>query len=306
MKKKWLRGLLTAMFLAAVLSVSAFAAMSATGVGYVTTDGGLWLREGPGSEHSTLDCASQWDYVVVYGTSGDWYLVNYNMTIGYMKKDYICFTDRENILLGDGVVDDVQVNLRSLPDTSGSIVTTMSRGETAWIIGINDGWYKVEYDGLTGYVRSDLLELSESPIYNSAGYSVSSSSSYSYTTVSAGQAIVDYAKKFLGTPYVWGGSSPSGFDCSGFCQYVYKQMGYSINRVAADQMNNGYAVSLSEAQPGDLIFFSSYAGGTAGHVGIYVGDGCFIHAPQSGDVVKISNLYTTGYGSRICGLRRIV
>ena len=146
-------------------------------------------------------------------------------------------------------------------------------------------------------ISSDLLELIDIPLENSLGY-------YSTTVSSAGQAVVDYAMNFLGTPYVWGGSAPGGFDCSGLCWYVYKQMGYTLNRVANDQMNNGTYVSMGDLQPGDLVFFGS--GGYAGHVGIYVSDGNFIHAPQTGDYVKISNLYTTNYGNRFLGGRRIV
>lgn len=106
-------------------------------------------------------------------------------------------------------------------------------------------------------------------------------------TVSAtGNAIVDYAYKFLGTPYQWGGTTPSGFDCSGFTQYVFKNAaGVSLPRTTYDQINVGVAVSYNDLQPGDLVFPHT------GHVGIYVGGGQMIHAPSTGDVVKVSSVY---------------
>ena len=110
-----------------------------------------------------------------------------------------------------------------------------------------------------------------------------------------GKNIFDTAVQFLGTPYVWGGSSTSGFDCSGLTQYVYNQNGISIPRTAQEQYNSGVAVDKSQLQVGDLVFFNGYKGSSGiGHVGIYAGNGQYIHAPKSGDVVKISSLSSRG------------
>lgn len=98
--------------------------------------------------------------------------------------------------------------------------------------------------------------------------------------------LISYARRFLGVPYVWGGTSPSGFDCSGFTSYVYRNAaGVDIGRTTYSQINAGREVSRSELQPGDLVFPHE------GHVGIYVGNGQMIHAPQTGDVVKIAPVY---------------
>lgn len=99
-------------------------------------------------------------------------------------------------------------------------------------------------------------------------------------------AIVAYASNFLGTPYQWGGNGTSTFDCSGYVKYVYDHFGVSLPRVASDQQQVGTDVPRDQLQPGDLVFF----GYPAHHVGIYVGNGCYIHAPHTGDVVKISPL----------------
>lgn len=107
-------------------------------------------------------------------------------------------------------------------------------------------------------------------------------------------AIVAYAYKFMGTPYVWGGTMPSpGFDCSGFLQYVYAHFGVHITRTTYTQINEGKSVSRDQLQPGDLIFFGTYA--DPHHVAMYVGNNCFIHAPQTGDFIKISSLADTDF-----------
>ncbi|MBU3215361.1 NlpC/P60 family protein [Clostridium estertheticum] len=111
-------------------------------------------------------------------------------------------------------------------------------------------------------------------------------------TVSQG-AIIAYASNFLGTPYLWGGTTPSGFDCSGFTQYVYAHFGISVGRTTFDQINDGVEVSRDKLQPGDLVFFGSFA--NPHHMGMYIGDNNYIHAPRTGDVIKISALGRNDY-----------
>jgi peptidoglycan DL-endopeptidase CwlO len=111
--------------------------------------------------------------------------------------------------------------------------------------------------------------------------------------------VVGIAMQYLGTPYVWGGASPGGFDCSGFVMYVYAQVGVSLPHSSYAQYGMGSPVSRSDLQPGDLVFFDGL-----GHVGIYVGGGSFIHAPHTGDVVKISSL-SGWYASTYVGARRL-
>ena len=290
--KKIIRMLTLTLGVLLALLCSAQAIELKIGIGIVET-GGLRLRAKPSTEADILDSASYGDNVVVIRESGDFYLVDYNLQIGYMAKQYVTFKERENVELGYGKVVDASVNLRAKPDPASDLLATLTTGDKAYIIGFNCGWYKVTCGAQTGYIRSDLLELTEKPKTNSGG------SAY----VSAGQQLVDLAKQYLGTPYVWGGTTTSGFDCSGFTKYVYAQLGYTLKRTAAQQLGNG--VSVTELQLGDLVFFNNtYSSSLAAtHVGIYIGDNQFIHAASGG--VKITDLSDSFYASRYVGARRI-
>lgn len=116
-------------------------------------------------------------------------------------------------------------------------------------------------------------------------------------------SIIATAKKYMGVPYVWGGESPSGFDCSGFMQYVLGKNGISLPRTASLQYQEGTPISKANLKAGDLVFFSTYKAG-ASHVGIYLGNGDFIHASSSNGVT-ISDLSSTYYASRYIGARRM-
>ncbi|MBE6050199.1 MAG: NlpC/P60 family protein [Clostridium sp.] len=121
-----------------------------------------------------------------------------------------------------------------------------------------------------------------------------------------GSQIVKKAKQYIGTPYKDAGTTPSGFDCSGFTQYVYKQCGVTISRTTKTQINNGRYVSKSSLKEGDLVFFqNTYAGCTnPSHVGIYVGGGQFIHCGSSG--VKIADLNSNYWKPLYYSARRIL
>ncbi|WP_040206400.1 C40 family peptidase [Neobacillus jeddahensis] len=113
------------------------------------------------------------------------------------------------------------------------------------------------------------------------------------TNTDAASKIIATAKQYLGVPYVWGGTTPSGFDCSGFTSYVFRAVGIGLPRVSRDQQNVGTRISPSQVQPGDLVF----KGSPAYHVGIYIGGGLYIHAPQTGDVVKIAAYNPSAFSS---------
>lgn len=109
------------------------------------------------------------------------------------------------------------------------------------------------------------------------------------------QQLIDRAKSFVGTPYKWGGSGPLGFDCSGFTQYLFRELGINLPRISAQQGNFGKRVGVKELRPGDLVFWNNSSRNIgADHVAIYMGDGMVIHAPKPGDRVKISKIWDSG------------
>ncbi len=194
-----------------------------------------------------------------------------------------------------GIVNASELNVRASASADAEIVATLPVGTYVKVNWMEPGWINVAYngDGLMGYVSDEFFTVYEGtiPEFSSTG----------------GQAAVEVVKRYLGVPYVYGGTSPGGFDCSGLMQYVYKQLGYSINRVADAQMRNGIAISRQNLAPGDLVgFYTSPGSGYVGHIGMYVGDGMMIHAPHTGDVVKYSNIDDSYYGSRFAGGRRII
>ena len=152
--------------------------------------------------------------------------------------------------------------------------------------------------------RQQALELSSAP----AEIAPSSPASDDGGILASSQAppsryggAVGIAMQYLGVPYVWGGASPSGFDCSGLVSYVYAQLGISLPHNAAMQYNTvGVYVPRDQLQPGDLVFFSGL-----GHMGMYIGGDQFIHAPHTGDVVKISNMSDGYYSSGYVGAKRV-
>lgn len=299
---------LTSILLVAVILVtmilSCTAAPMATHIGIVKARGGLRLRSEATTSSTILDTAHYGDSVVVLEKKGSWYKVNYNLQIGYMSGDYLTLKERENVDLGTGSIDGSVVNMRSGPSTGNNIVAQLRRNNTVEIFGFNCGWYKVRTAAnQIGYVRSDLLELLDKPAENFGVSGSNDSNNSGSTSLSAGEKLAAYAKTFVGYSYVYGGSSPSGFDCSGFTQYCARQMGYSIQRTATAQLSNGTKVSRENLKPGDLVFFGY--GNTASHVGIYIGDGNFVHAQNSSTGVVITSLSQSYYDSRYLTARRI-
>jgi peptidoglycan endopeptidase LytE len=154
-------------------------------------------------------------------------------------------------------------------------------------------------------LSSDMLQIGQNLIINGSGAAPAVSPTVSRSGDSVtGAEVVAKASQYLGTPYRYGGTTPAGFDCSGFTQYIFAQFRISLNRTAAAQYSNGYAVSKSELQAGDLVFFACGGYGIS-HVGIYCGNGNFIHSSTYSTGVIKSSLSEAYYASRYVGGRRV-
>ena len=216
-------------------------------------------------------------------------------------------------------VNSTTVNVRQEANTSSTIVTTVALNTEVQVYSEENGWSKVKVNNVEGYISSSLLANTKQE--TSRGQSTSRRTSSTKTTTSKtsqtttaqttnvpasgnGSSIVATAKKYLGYKYTYGGSSPStGFDCSGFTSYIFKQYGKSLNRTAAGQYSNGVAVSRANLQPGDLVMFGKSG---INHVAIYIGGGQIIHASTPATGVRIDSLSTGYYNNNYVGARRIL
>ena len=231
--------------------------------------------------------------------------------------------------------NDSYVNIRKEPNTNSNIIMTVEQNTELKVIGEEDDWYKVETSEGEAYVLKELLSDTKKAVTNRGNVNRTKETEIETKTETKteqentietkeeinsakGTEIVNYAKKFLGVPYVYGGASSTGFDCSGFTMYVYNHFGISMKHGAQAQAKLGTKIStdkssknslISNLEKGDLVFFLDYETmDEIGHCGIYIGDGNFIHASSgSGYCVKINSLLPGEYyNTRYCGARRVI
>ena len=211
-------------------------------------------------------------------------------------------------------------NVREKASTSANVVTTLTRNTQVYIIGEEGDFYQIEYKTFTGYVAKSLISGTSLEEVTSRGSAErkeevvkekeeNSNQAENKPVVNSqeGNNVVSFAKKYLGYDYVSGGTTPStGFDCTGFTYYVYNACGYSLSRSCSIQAKSGTAVSKSDLKAGDLLLFNNGANGSIGHVGIYIGDGIFIHAANSRRGVVTDTINSGYYNTYYYQARRIV
>ena len=279
---------------------------STTGTaGTVKCSSSVNLRSAANTSSSILAELKNGTAVTVVSTANGWCKVTYSGKTGYIKQDYVSTTGSasNNTSASTGTAAVVKcsstVNFRSAASTSSTILGELKNGTAVTVLSTSNGWSKVSYAGKAGYISADYL------VTASSGTAISPSNTAASVSISAKrQSVLNYAAQFLGVPYVYGGSTPSGFDCSGFTSYVFKNTVGSIPRVAQAQYDATTRVSRDDLLPGDLVFFGSSTSSIS-HVGIYVGSNQFIHAPSTGDVVKYSSL-TGSYATRYQGAGRVI
>lgn len=213
-------------------------------------------------------------------------------------------------------VNSSAVNVRAKSNTDSNVVTTVALNTEIKVVGEEADWYKVEVNGTSGYMSKSLLSTEKTEVTTRSttqdrtttekSDKKEESAVNSAESSSKGEEIVAYAKKFLGCRYVYGGSGPNTFDCSGFTMYVYKHFGYSLAHTATVQATVGKYVAKSNLQPGDLIIFNDSDNVSIGHVGMYVGGGNFIHASSGSGKIIISSLSGAYYKARYVTARRLI
>ena len=199
-------------------------------------------------------------------------------------------------------VNSTSINVRKEANTSAEIVANLPVNTSVEVLAETNGWSKVRVNGKEGYILSSLLSTKKQETSRSAAPRTANAQEQTTTQTApvsgTGSSVVAYAKQFIGTKYTYGGSTPStGFDCSGFTSYVYKNFGVSLPRTSGGQSGAGVAVSRNNLAAGDLVIYS-------GHVAIYVGGGQVIHAPRPGKSVCIVPLNQAA--SNYIGARRVL
>ena len=251
------------------------------------------MRSGPGTNYSILGTYQNGTPLTVTGTENGWSKVTVGGMSGYIRSDYVSGGGADSKA---GYIKGTGVRMRSGASTTSSILGVYNTGTEMTITGESGNWYKVSYSGRDGYVCKDYMTTTKPDNGGGSGSTPSGS---------IGETIVATAKQYMGAPYVYGGMSPSGFDCSGFVNYVYKLCGYSMSRVASSiYNNNGTYVEKANLQLGDLVFFASNSS-SIGHVGIYIGSGQFIHSSSGAGCVVISDLSSSYYLKNYVGAKRI-
>ena len=275
----------------------------------------LNLRSKPTTASSVIKKVYAKDSVQIVdlvGGNDPWYQVEVQGKKAYAKREYLTLTR------ADGKVTATNLNIRSYPDVQKSkVIGSLKNGTKVEVLYKVNGFYKIMINGSAGFVSSQYIDC-EYDAYVSkqvlskvgvisvwTGGNGSTSSNSTSTSKTTGDQIVATAKKYLGNPYVYGGTSlTNGTDCSGFTQGVMKIHGISIPRTSSDQSKVGKLIQKEQLQKGDLLFFGKSTSSIT-HCGIYIGNGKMIHASTADTGIIISDAYKSG-GLALQVIRRVI
>ncbi len=266
------------------------------------SEGNLNIRKKATTDSKIVGKMTKNNACEILGTKDDWTKIKSGSVTGYVKSEYLYTGDdaikvAEKAVITVATVNTTTLRVRKKPSVDSSVVSLVGEGEDLTVEKIVDDWYKVEVDDEKGYISGDFVDISQKLPTASSIKELNQSSADAAS--STGMSLVQYALQFVGNRYVWGGTSlTNGVDCSGFTMQVYAHYGISLPHHAASQPGYGRRVSASEAQPGDLFFYSS--GGGINHVAIYIGNGQVVHASNPRTGIKISNAY---YRTPVCVVR---
>lgn len=301
------------------------------------------VRTSPSATAAVLGTANKGQVFVTSGKNGDWYQINFNGNTGYIHSDYMQGSLLQYLpavqtptasnevtaeAVGQKISNDIyavvevpSLNMRKEPSTDAEIIKSLNSGYNLSVAGYADGWVLVsDDDNNVGYVKAEYINLkngdkpsnSVADDSNAVGDSTSPDYEYEKSYQNKGpvdcRELVEYSKQYIGTPYVWGGTDlTAGVDCSGFIYSVYNHYGIKLNRTSRDMYTQGTPVSKSELVPGDLLFFNTGGDSVISHVGMYVGDGQYIHSTNgAGNGVTISSLSDNYSTTTYVGAKRIL
>lgn len=260
-----------------------------TNLGIANVDNNLNVRETPDESGKLVGKMPKNSACEVLSAENNWAHVKSGEVEGYVSMDYL-FTGVEaklkamQIATVVAVVNADALRIRTGPSTESEVLTQVLNGTELDYVETIDGWHKVLVDDEEAYVSAEYADVVETL-----------DTAVTLTELLYGQGVsdvrvdlVEYAKQFLGNPYVWGGTSlTKGADCSGFVLSVFKNYGISLSHSSRAQANEGTKISMDEAKPGDLVFYGN-GSGTINHVAIYIGGGQVIHASSPRTGIKIS------------------
>ncbi len=271
-------------------------------LGVANVDNHLNVREQPGTDSKLVGKMSRNNGCEVLSVEGDWAHIQSGDVDGYVHTDYLLMGGQaiiraDKVIAKSAKATEGGLRVRSEPNTECQILTTMGEGERMEVLNILDGWIEVDLDGESAYISADYAVIEEK-----LDTAVTMSELLYGDGISSVRIdMCQYAKEFIGNPYVWGGASlTNGTDCSGFTMQIYKKYGIKLPHSSAAQSKMGTSVNLSQAKAGDLVFYA--AGGSVNHVALYVGNGQVVHASNPKQGIKISPV---GYRT-IHSIRRII
>ncbi|MDZ4479857.1 enterotoxin EntFM [Bacillus cereus] len=279
---------------------------------YTVNVSSLNVRTGPSTSHTVLGSVNKGKTVQVVGEVQDWFKINFNGGTGYVSKDFVTKggsavsnetkqpTTNNNTTTvqtgGSYVVNTGALKVRTGPATYNAVIGGVTNGKVLNVTGAENGWYKINHNGRTGYVSADFVKFVKGGVNNVTN------NVQQPTTGGDTSSIVSFAQSLKDKPYRTAGTTPAGFDCSGFVYYVLNNTGHNIQRMSVA----GYWSTMtktSNPQPGDLVYFSDTTGPGKGltHMGIYLGNGQFISAETEKTGVRISSVSNSYWSKHLKG-----
>lgn len=287
---------------------------------YTVNVSSLNVRTGPSTSHTVLGSVNKGKTVQVVGEVQDWFKINFNGGTGYVSKDFVTkggsavsnetqkpATNNNNTTTvqtgGSYVVNTGALKVRTGPATYNAVIGGVTNGKVLNVTGAENGWYKINHNGRTGYVSADYVKFVKGGVTGGNQGSNQGSNQVQKPTAPTGgdtSSIAGFARSLNGSPYRTAGTTPAGFDCSGFIHYVLNQTGHK----GARQTVAGYWSSktkTSNPQPGDLVYFQNTYKSGPSHMGVYLGNGQFISAETDATGVRISSVSNSYWSKHILG-----